>query len=380
MSVGRKARRERISAAFDTFHATVRDLLTAATRLSEGAARERAETMVELWLRLEGLESARTDPGLQGVLANPRVASAVDRVAADEVAAFDEWLADGPDRLVDLMHRHAPATAGAEQGWLPREGAVSEREGPDGVPRLWRIGTGAVGAGDGSGALPAPGAARFPVGVPLLDESHLQVDALRTVGSEAERGARRAAAEALVEALVLRAVGYFRPGLVYVHVWDIGQLTGSLPGLYPLTRTGLLTVHDPGNLEGCSTSWPTGSAGCTPASSSTATRRCRFWRGRRISGPSRGSSLCSSATARRSRTRSWSSGCSAAGCLRDLPRARRRADDHRCAAGDGAAALGTRRHGPLHRRRHLDDRASRHRRARPAAAPQGRDRRLPGHR
>ena len=185
------------------------------------------------------------------MLANPRVASAVDRVAADEVAAFDEWLADGPHRLVDLMHRHAPAAAGAEQGWLPREGAVSEREGPDGVPRLWRIGTGAVGAGDGSGALPDPGAARFPVGVPLLDESHLQVDTrLRTVGSEAERGGRRAAAEALVEALVLRAVGYFRPGLVYVHVWDIGQLTGSLPGLYPLTRTGLLTVHDPGNLEG----------------------------------------------------------------------------------------------------------------------------------
>ena len=251
MSVGRKARRERISAAFDTFHATVRDLLTAATRLSEGAAREHAEAMVEFWLRREGLESARTDPGLQGVLANPRVAPAVERVAADEAAAFDEWLADGPRRLVDLMHRHAPATAGAEQGWLPREGAVSAREGPDGVPRLWRIGTGAIGAGDGSGALPSPGAARFPVGVPLLDESHLQVDTRsRTVGSEAERVGRRTAAEALVEALVLRAVGYFRPGLVYVHVWDVGQLTGSLPGLYPLTRTGLLTVHDPGNLEG----------------------------------------------------------------------------------------------------------------------------------
>ena len=73
--------------------------------------------------------------------------------------------------------------------------------------------------------------ARFPVGVPLLDESHLQVDTRsRTVGSEAERVGRRAAAEALVEALVLRAVGYFRPGLVYVHVWDVGQLTGSLPG------------------------------------------------------------------------------------------------------------------------------------------------------
>ena len=35
-----------------------------------------------------------------------------------------------------------------------------------------------------------------------------------------------------------------------LHVWDVGRLTGSLPGLYPLTRTGLLTVHDPGDLAG----------------------------------------------------------------------------------------------------------------------------------
>ena len=33
-----------------------------------------------------------------------------------------------------------------------------------------------------------------------------------------------------------------------LHVWDVGQLTGTLPGLYPLTRTGLLTVHDPKRL------------------------------------------------------------------------------------------------------------------------------------
>jgi S-DNA-T family DNA segregation ATPase FtsK/SpoIIIE len=252
VSVGRKARHERISAAFDRFHATVRDLLTAATRLSEGAAREHAQTMVELWLRREGMEAARVDPRMQGVLANPRVAAAVRRVVADEAAAFDGWFADGPDRLADLMHDHAPAAAGTEQGWLPQnKDDVSAREGPDGVPQLWRIGCGAVGAGDGSGALPAAGAVRFPVGVPLLDESHLQVDTRpRVVGSEAERVGRRATAEALVEALVLRAVASFRPGLVYVHVWDVGHLTGSLPGLYPLTRTGLLTVHDPGNLEG----------------------------------------------------------------------------------------------------------------------------------
>jgi hypothetical protein len=87
--------------------------------------------------------------------------------------------------------------------------------------------------------------------VPLLDASHLQIDVRSGAGAgHRERTARRAAAESLVEALLLRTVSHFRPGLVHLHVWDTGRLTGALPGLYPLTRTGLLTVHDPGNLEG----------------------------------------------------------------------------------------------------------------------------------
>jgi hypothetical protein len=49
-----------------------------------------------------------------------------------------------------------------------------------------------------------------------------------------------------------------------VHVWDVGQLTGALPGLYPLTRTGVLTVHDPGRLPQLLEELATGSAGCTP--------------------------------------------------------------------------------------------------------------------
>ena len=75
--------------------------------------------------------------------------------------------------------------------------------------------------------------------MPLLDESHLQI-------SSTPEG--RAAAEALVQNLLLRVVSYFRPGLVQVHVWDVGSFTGTLPGLYPLTRAGLLTVHDPTRL------------------------------------------------------------------------------------------------------------------------------------
>src|SRR5207253_703087 len=75
-----------------------------------------------------------------------------------------------------------------------------------------------------------------PVAVPLLDESHLHLNTTPQT---------RAAAETLVEALLLRVLSYFQPGLVQLHVWDTGAHTGALPGLYPLARAGLLTVHDP---------------------------------------------------------------------------------------------------------------------------------------
>jgi hypothetical protein len=234
--VVRRSRRERITAAFAEFHTAMAGVLGAAARLRDGAAQHHAETMVEMWLRAEGLDAARADPGLRAVLQNPRVAAAVDRVAADRTAAFDAWLdpgpgaESGPRRLARLMDDAAPGSAGAV-GDQPGPGTV-EADGP--VPQLWRIGTGSVGSG-------AAGPGAFPVGVPLLDESHLEVIATPEA---------RAAAESLVESLLLRVVGYFRPGLVQLHVWDVGRFTGSLPGLYPLTRTGLLTVHDPGHLDG----------------------------------------------------------------------------------------------------------------------------------
>ena len=243
--MGRRGRRERITAAFDAFHGAMGAVLGAAARLTDTAAQEHAETMVEMWLRREGLDAARADAGLQAVLANRRLAAAVARVAADRDGAVEDWLTahddvgSGPERLAALMDEYAPGRAGAVDGWLPRPGTCSTVEGAGPVPQLWRIGTGAVGSGT------------FPVGVPLLDESHLQIDPRsRPARTEAERAERRAAAESLLEALLLRVTGYFRPGLVHLHVWDVGQLTGSLPGLYPLTRTGLLTVHDPGDLEG----------------------------------------------------------------------------------------------------------------------------------
>ena len=46
----------------------------------------------------------------------------------------------------------------------------------------------------------------------------------------------------------MRVVSHFRPGLVALHLWDVEHLTGPLPNLHPLTRTGILHVHDPTGL------------------------------------------------------------------------------------------------------------------------------------
>jgi DNA segregation ATPase FtsK/SpoIIIE, S-DNA-T family len=230
--VALRGRRDKITTAFHRFHAAMCSVLGAAARLRDGATREHAEAMVEMWLRAEGLDAARVDPGLAPLLGNRALAPAVRRVAADRDAAFDGWLEpgprSGPRRLAGVVADAAPGSAGDDHEWLG-VGKV-EADGP--VPQLWRIGYGTVGTDE---------EAAFPVAVPLLDTAHLEVTG---------PSATRPAAESLVESLLLRVVSYFRPGLVQLHVWDVGQFTGSLPGLYPLTRTGLLTVHDPGNLVG----------------------------------------------------------------------------------------------------------------------------------
>ncbi|MCX6467379.1 MAG: FtsK/SpoIIIE domain-containing protein [Pseudonocardiales bacterium] len=227
-----RSRRARVAAAFEEFHDTLTTALGAMAGLSDAATRAHAEAMAEMWLRTDGIDAARADPALAAVLANPQLAGPVAAVAADREHAFDAWLRTGPAELSAVLAAAAPDSAGLDPDrWLGQPGKV-DGSGP--VPGLWRIGTGAV------GATPAPFAkGAFGVGVPLLDESHLQL----TSTPES-----REAAEALVELLVLRVLSYFRPGLVQVHVWDVGQLAGALPGLYPLSRTGLLTVHDPARL------------------------------------------------------------------------------------------------------------------------------------
>jgi len=226
----RQERRDRISAAFDDLRTAVGAALGAAAAARDRPVREHAHAMVEMWLRRAGLEAARKDPQLARLFTNPQLAEPIDRVARDQLATFGEWVRAEPARLTDLVDQAAPGAAGEPPDrWL---GDVGKTDGGGPVPELWRIGSAGV---DG-----APAHEPFPVAVPLLDEAHLQLVSTPHT---------REAAETLVETLLMRVVSYFRPGMVTVHVWDVGQLTGAMPGLYPLTRTGLLTVHDPSRLD-----------------------------------------------------------------------------------------------------------------------------------
>ena len=71
VSMGRQGRRERITAAFDAFHATMAAVLGAADRLSDAATRAHAEAMVEMWLRADGLDAARVEPRLRASSPTP---------------------------------------------------------------------------------------------------------------------------------------------------------------------------------------------------------------------------------------------------------------------------------------------------------------------
>jgi hypothetical protein len=225
---GPSKRQQRIATAFDALCDAIARALGAAEGARGSAVRAHAEAMVEMWLREDGLDAAETDPGLRRLLANPELGRPIKRVEFDRTTAFREWLATGPRRLAQILAEAAPDAAGGDSDeWL---GQVGKIDGMGPVPSLWRIGTARVAGSE-------PG---FPAAVPLLDESHLQISSTHD---------SRAQAEALVENLLLRVMSSFRPGVVQLHVWDVGRFTGSLPGLYPLTRTGLLTVHDPAMLD-----------------------------------------------------------------------------------------------------------------------------------
>lgn len=228
MTVLGRSRRARIRAALDELERAVAAATGAASRVRDAAVAAHAEARLEMVLRTEGIEAARADSSLAKALTDSRMTEVVAAVEAQRAALFGDWLRAAPDTLDAILTAAAPLSAGAEPGeWL---GQVGKADGSGGVPGLWRIGSARVGTDE---------AHRFGVGVPLLDTAHLQITSTHE---------DRARAEALVESLLMRVLSYFRPGMVQLHVWDVGQFTGALPGLYPLTRTGLLTVHDPGRL------------------------------------------------------------------------------------------------------------------------------------
>ena len=238
MAPGRKARRDRVTAAFDAFHAAAARALGAAARQRESAVRAQAEAMFELWLRREGVAAVRADPSLAPAFRSPVLAAAVERAERDRLAGLSGWLPDGPRALADVVADAAPGPAGARgTAWLDEVVRAADpdasgtdllrNEGVKDHPELWRIGAGHLEIGDA-----------FPVALPLLDESHLRIDSVPE---------SRPAAEALVEQLLMRMLACFRPGILTVDVWDVGQY-GLMPALYPLARTGLVTSHDPNRL------------------------------------------------------------------------------------------------------------------------------------
>ena len=219
-------RRRRIRAAYDALCAAIAAACGASDAARETARRAHLDALAEMWLRETGVDAAEADPQLRPLLRSPGLAH-VSRAIDEDRAASTRPTDTALPELDALVAAAAPGPAGEPPAtWL---GQVGETTLTGAVPELWRIGTGRLGVG----------APPFPVAVPLLDEAHLQVSS---------RPGSREAALALVEGLVVRIMSTFRPGSVLVHVWDVGQLTGPLPGLHPLTRTGLLTVHDPSGL------------------------------------------------------------------------------------------------------------------------------------
>ncbi|WP_035291390.1 FtsK/SpoIIIE domain-containing protein [Actinoalloteichus caeruleus] len=222
-------RRRRIEESFDRFRRAVANFLGVAANRQSAASLDHARLMFELWLRETGVDRLPTDETLARCLPNRSLRPVLDRAVAERDEVFRPWTTRGPERLADLVRRTAPGAAGdAPRDWLGRPGTSDGTLEGGGTPQLWRVGTARVDA--------VPDSAPFPVAVPLLDGAHLHISSTPK---------SRITAETMVESLLLRVFSHFQPGLVHLHVWDVGQLTGSLPGLYPLARAGLLTVHDP---------------------------------------------------------------------------------------------------------------------------------------
>ncbi|MFR9730930.1 FtsK/SpoIIIE domain-containing protein [Saccharopolyspora sp. MS10] len=225
----RNERRSSIETAFEHLRSTVATALGAAENELDRVRAGYAQQEFSQRIAAAGLAKAEQEPASVGGEPGPAFDGALREARAERERLFTDWTGQGPDQLAALVAEAAPGTASRPwQEWL---GAPGDAEASALPPQLWRIGTGHVPA--------SPDPRSFPVAVPMIDEAHLRITSGRQ-GADAR--------EALVQNLLLRVLSRYKPGLVRIHVWDVAQLTGTLPGLYPLTNAGLLTAHDPTRL------------------------------------------------------------------------------------------------------------------------------------
>ncbi|MFC7341294.1 FtsK/SpoIIIE domain-containing protein [Saccharopolyspora griseoalba] len=224
----RSARRSRVESAFEHLRSTIATALGAAENAHRAVLDECAQQEFALRIAQMGSAEAARAPEELGDPADPHLRAALAESLAERERIYADWTATGPARLTELVAETAPGSASDPfEEWLGRIGS-GEASAP---PQLWRIGTASV----PDSPRPQP----FPAAVPALDLSHLRI----TTDGVPET------AESLVQNLLLRVLGHFQPGQVRVHVWDVTQLTGTLPALYPLAGAGLLTAHDPTRLD-----------------------------------------------------------------------------------------------------------------------------------
>ncbi|MER7442717.1 FtsK/SpoIIIE domain-containing protein [Micromonospora avicenniae] len=193
----------------------VRDTLAEAL----GAARTRLfAAQTDLTAGRERLSRVRRAaaevPGRVGAERDRRLAEIDERHAAR--------IAELAGRAAEAARWEAPGAAAEE--WSRWHATPAERSEPPGPLRV--------------GTLGIPGAEPVPALVPLLDAGHVELS-----------GADRDGCDAVVSALLLRALGRADAGAVRLMGYDPEHLGGGLAGFAPLGTAGLLTFVGPGGLS-----------------------------------------------------------------------------------------------------------------------------------